>query len=151
MIIEVSFHNTVLPLFYFSYGLPVLKNSVNPMNLGDISERIDVKCYGIIHYLSLSDPDWAPYTRYGLHFLHIFKRSLQIFSHLRQMWQFIIFIFQQARYLGYSHLHSSMQVGTNLHLRLHAKTTIFKSSRKPAGSPYVKALGLDQVKIKATY
>ena len=146
MIIEVFSHNTVLPLFYFSYGLPVLKNSVNPMNLGDISERIDVKCYGIIHYLSLSDPDWALYTQYGLHFLHIFKRSLQIFSlqqfkkynlYLRQMWQSIIFILQQARYLGSSHLHSSMQVGTNLHLFLHAKTTIFKSSRKPAGSPLI--------------
>ena len=81
----------------------------------------------------------APCTRHGLHFFHIFKRSLQIFSlqqfekcnpHLQQVWQLIIFILQQARYLGSSHLHSS-----NLHLRLHAKTAIFKSSRKPAGSP----------------
>ena len=86
----------------------------------------------------------APCTRYGLHFLHILKRTLQIFSlqqflkcnlNLQQMGQFIIFILQQARYLGPSHLHSSMKVGTNLCLRVHAKTIIFKSSGKPAGSP----------------
>ena len=38
-------------------------------------------------------------------------------------------------------LHNEMDiifwVGTNLHLSLHAKTTIFKSARKPAGSPTV--------------
>ena len=94
-------------------------------------------------------PTWtgAPCTCHGLHFHHIFTKSLQIFSlqqlrkcnlHLQQVWQSIIFIFQQARYLGSSHLHSSMQVGTNL--CLPAKITIFKSSRKPAGSPKVQYL-----------
>ena len=42
-----------------------------------------------------------------------------------------------SQIFGPSHLHSSMKVGTNLHLPLHANTTILKSSRKPAGSPII--------------
>ena len=84
-------------------------------------------------------PTWtgAPCTCHGLHFHHIFTKSLQIFSlqqlckcnlHLQQVWQSIIFIFQQARYLGSSHLHSSIQVGTNL--RVHANLP-----ENPQGAP----------------